>query len=361
MGARRRSSVDPVALVGLLGRMPVAKFVDADKPLASKSSEPGAELPMNTLEANRAEGYQSVLKTGSIARPTLSVGFLLIVVSFLATPQGLHCFFISIGFCTGFMSKEFVLAQPLIALLRGTVLTSIWSICTFLPLARYWDQLYVDNPGLRCQPNIDYNNVTSKLLERAEVKLAMLSLIVAAAVTNCIGVYGVVYPDGLLKVYVDTPASLWDCAWLVISAAWYFVWIDGWAYFAHRILHFPLIYKHIHKVHHIWKQPTAFVALALHPLEMLWLYGGVYAGMFVIPMHPAVLTLNLLYIHFFNVVDHSGVYAESWIPWQPSSLFHDDHHRYFHLNYGQSLTIWDRLGNTFYEEKAKYGERKFSF
>lgn len=51
-------------------------------------------------------------------------------------------------------------------------------------------------------------------------------------------------------------------------------------------------------------------------------------------MHPACILGNLLFVHYYNVVDHSGVYTESWIPFMCSSLFHDDHHRCFHANYG---------------------------
>ena len=111
----------------------------------------------------------------------------------------------------------------------------------------------------------------------------------------------------------------------------------------HRLLHFPFLYKTVHKLHHRWKQTTAFTSLALHPFEFLLLQSGVYLGLFLIPLHPACITANLLYVHYHNVVDHSGVYAESDLWWQPSSLYHDDHHRLFHVNFGQSLTVWDEV------------------
>jgi lathosterol oxidase len=78
-------------------------------------------------------------------------------------------------------------------------------------------------------------------------------------------------------------------------------------------------------------------------------------------LHIAAITTNLLYVHYHNVLDHSGVYVETWLPWQPSSLYHDDHHRYFHVNYGQSLTFWDRIGGTLYSGKKRYSEKSFSF
>ena len=53
--------------------------------------------------------------------------------------------------------------------------------------------------------------------------------------------------------------------------------------------------------------------------------------LYVMPMHVGCIALNLLYVHYHNVIDHSGIYHESALPWQPSSLYHDDHHKLFHL------------------------------
>ena len=55
---------------------------------------------------------------------------------------------------------------------------------------------------------------------------------------------------------------------------------------------------------------------------MASLQGGVYAFVLICPIHFALVMANLLYIHYFNVVDHSGIYLESRFPWQarhPSS------------------------------------------
>ena len=145
--------------------------------------------------------------------------------------------------------------------------------------------------------------------------------------------------------------------WCVV----FFVWIDAWAYVAHRFLHLPPIYRNVHKTHHVYKQPTAYAAMGLHPLEFLLVQGGVYAAFYFMPLQIGAVAANLIYIHFHNCVDHSGVYAESWLPWQPSSLYHDAHHRLFHVNYGQTLTLWDRLGGTFYTPDKAYGEDAFSY
>ena len=55
------------------------------------------------------------------------------------------------------------------------------------------------------------------------------------------------------------------------------------------------------------------------------------------------------------MVDHSGIDLHSWLPWQPPTRFHDDHHVHFHVNYGQNLGVWDCLFGTYRREGRVYG------
>ena len=45
-------------------------------------------------------------------------------------------------------------------------------------------------------------------------------------------------------------------------------------------------------------------------------------------------------------------------PWQTTTFFHDDHHLYFHCNYGQHVWWWDSILNTTHKTKKKYTEFK---
>lgn len=227
------------------------------------------------------------------------------------------------------------------------------SIGTFLPFARVYDRWYARQPGLRCQPTKTHN---TQGLNRSEVRLAVANLGLAALLTATVTVTHVTHQRDL--IYTD--AGRYGYVYLVLSTVGYFLFIDAWAYVGHRFLHIPVVYRAVHKWHHAYRQPTAFSGLALHPVDMLVIQGGVYLGFYLMPMHLSCIAVNLLYVHYFNVVDHSGVYSESWLPWQPSSLYHDDHHRLFHVNYGQTLTLFDRLGGTFYTPRKKYGEQEFS-
>lgn len=65
----------------------------------------------------------------------------------------------------------------------------------------------------------------------------------------------------------------------------------------------------------------------MSPIEMFSLDAAIIAPMFVVPIHSVVYMTVLVYIYYFGLMDHSGVKMDSWFPWQPSTIFHDNHHR----------------------------------
>ena len=299
------------------------------------------------LKKSRAEAYRSQVKVGNKLQPALCMASLLALASFFATPAGVWCIVSALGFCSGFAAPEYVRMNPFRSFCIASVLTACWSITTFVPFAMYYDKLYRScGSSGHCQPKKAHDTTG---LARREVREAVVALFMAAMLSSAVVVSHLTVKFD--RMYTDV--AEWGWPWFMASLVVYFLWIDCWAYFGHRALHLSFLYKSYHKLHHAYKQPTAFVALAIHPVDMLLLQGGVYVGLFVFPLHVGCIAINLLYIHYFNVVDHSGIYAESWLPWQPSSLYHDDHHQFFHINYGQSLTLWDRLAGTFLPDRPR--------
>ncbi|CAH1799365.1 unnamed protein product, partial [Owenia fusiformis] len=123
-------------------------------------------------------------------------------------------------------------------------------------------------------------------------------------------------------------------------------------YYGHRILHMPLLYKHIHKVHHEWTAPIGIVAIYAHPIE--YIFGNilpVIGGPLVMGSHIVVLWLWLTIAMSVTVIKHSGYH----LPFLPSPEYHDFHHLKFNTCYG-SLGILDKLHGTdklFQESVAK--------
>lgn len=128
------------------------------------------------------------------------------------------------------------------------------------------------------------------------------------------------------------------------------------AYSVHRFLHRPWWYARVHKVHHYWKNPNVFVVSAIHPVELLAQGLATTLILITLPLSFPMFVLALAWIYIGNTIDHSGYNLEHWplcrmLFWQASPDFHDNHHLYFHANFGALVDWWDRLGGTFYNPK----------
>lgn len=134
----------------------------------------------------------------------------------------------------------------------------------------------------------------------------------------------------------------------------------------HRMFHIPFLYKHFHKLHHTYKQPTAFSVTALHPVETVFMQLIMSLPIVLFPVHWSMEIFRvskitivlidvpkisvpfyavLLYTYYHGIIDHSGIAfkAKWWQPWQPDAIFHDNHHQYTHVNFGFNMYFWDKV------------------
>ncbi len=216
---------------------------------------------------------------------------------------------------------------------------------------RYY-RLRRDEPDTwKCQPS---RFLTDKL-HRTAVLAGSANLALGGVVT---GILIYLIERGLpTMLYYDVADYGW--AYTLASVPVLFAVIDASAYYVHRALHFKPLYKRFHKFHHRFVATSPYVATALHPVELLWLQAASLIWIFIVPLHPAVVSVVLVYILVFNIIDHSGVRLVSSLPWQGPSAYHDDHHAHFHVNFGQHLMIWDRLHGTLRRRGRSYGKDVF--
>ncbi len=136
---------------------------------------------------------------------------------------------------------------------------------------------------------------------------------------------------------------------------------DAYFYWTHRAMHHPKIFKYLHKVHHLSKNPSPWAAFSFHPLEAVVEFSIILIFIFCFPTHHFATLIFLFFMTIENVLGHLGyeLYPKGankhWLgKWFNTSTNHNMHHEYFKGNYGLYFTIWDRLMGTMH---PKYDER----
>jgi lathosterol oxidase len=226
----------------------------------------------------------------------------------------------------------------------------------YFGLGGYFEWVYYrrrrrDAQAWKIQPH----RFTEARRRRAEIALSTINL-TAASLTSGFLAYRIA-TDNPTQVYLGSAEH--GVAFGLAATAAYFVLSDLGLYWMHRLMHRPVLFRAIHRWHHRTLSPTAFTASAMHPLEFATYQAVAAAPLFFFPIPAWGVAFTLLYHNVVALFDHSGVDFGAWLPWQPPPRFHDDHHAHFHVNYGQTLGLWDFLFDTWRREARVYGEHVF--
>ncbi len=144
-------------------------------------------------------------------------------------------------------------------------------------------------------------------------------------------------------------------AWWVIGLeyALYFFAFDTWFYWLHRWMHNEPVYKWVHKLHHLSTSTNLATNFSVNPLESLVNGGFVPLFLVCVPVHAGTAALIVSTNVLMGFYVHSGYeflprwWNRSWLTkWFITATFHDQHHRYFTVNFGGYTTIWDRMCGT---------------
>ena len=132
---------------------------------------------------------------------------------------------------------------------------------------------------------------------------------------------------------------------------------DLWFYAAHRLLHTKVFIKW-HKVHHLSPVPTVWSNDRFTLPDVLMSQSFLFIVPFVLPIPAVALVLYRLSDHIKGLIGHCGFeYAASRLAVWPMPfvcvLHHDTHHELFRYNFGNTLSIWDRLFGTLDPEYDK--------
>ena len=129
-------------------------------------------------------------------------------------------------------------------------------------------------------------------------------------------------------------------------------------YFAHRLLHWPPLYRVAHKLHHRNVNPGPWSGLSMHPIEHV-LYFSPILLFFIIPSHP---------IHMINLASRLGVAPgqghtgfDRVVVGKESTMHlpyyaHYLHHKYFEVNYSDGMVPLDKWFGSFHDGSPEADE-----
>jgi len=156
---------------------------------------------------------------------------------------------------------------------------------------------------------------------------------------------------GWTLIYTDLAA--WPLWYWPISVLLYLAAHDSWFYWTHRWMHRPRLFRIAHAVHHASRPPTAWAAMAFHPIEAATGAVVIPLLVFVIPIHVAALALVLTVMTVMGVTNHMGweifprfLWGGKLGNWLITASHHQRHHVEYRCNYGLYFRFWDRVCGT---------------
>lgn len=128
-------------------------------------------------------------------------------------------------------------------------------------------------------------------------------------------------------------------------------WNSLWFYMIHRALHWPLLYRLIHHVHHRNVSVGPWSGNAMHPLEhVIWMSGAfIYA---IIACNPVHILFSQYLSILGAVTSHSGyegLVIGTKRVMRMGDFFHQLHHRFYECNYGTSEVACDKWAGSFHD------------
>jgi len=158
---------------------------------------------------------------------------------------------------------------------------------------------------------------------------------------------------------------VWTLSWQS-APVWFVVWmffIPMWSglhfYWTHRLEHQPLLYRHVHAVHHRNINIGPWSGVSNHWWENL-LYYTTYFVHLVVPSHPLHLLFHAYFQQVSPIFSHSGyeyLAAGETDVAKSGDFFHQLHHRYFECNYGTSEIPFDKWFGTYHDGSADATKR----
>jgi|TARA_B110001450_G_scaffold217204_1_gene211091 sterol desaturase/sphingolipid hydroxylase (fatty acid hydroxylase superfamily) len=162
------------------------------------------------------------------------------------------------------------------------------------------------------------------------------------------------YSNGYIAGLVSTDNPIW------FVALWFMVPLLHELHFfcIHRMIHWPPLYKRIHKIHHRNINPGPWSGLSMHPIEHLIYFSG-FLIYWIVPAHPLHFMHLSLMAGLAPAQGHTGFdrivigkNSAVHLPYYAHYL----HHRLFEVNYADGTIPFDKWFGSFHDGSAASDE-----
>lgn len=163
--------------------------------------------------------------------------------------------------------------------------------------------------------------------------------------------YEVLYFWGLANgviprfAFIDYPLVF--VLWLLVMP----VVLSSHFFLIHRLLHWPPLYKAVHRLHHRNIHIGPWSGMSMHPVEHV-IYVSSALIHFVLPSHPVILLVHLYSRCLGPAFSHAGfekLLVKDTSVVDAADFHHQLHHRFFECNYGTVDAPWDRWFGSFHD------------
>lgn len=155
--------------------------------------------------------------------------------------------------------------------------------------------------------------------------------------------------SGHSKVYFDVDERGWP--YFFGSIFFILTITEPLVYWAHRILHHPVLYRWLHTHHHQFRTPSPWTSMAFHPVDSFMQAVPHHLCAFLFPVHVGIYVGFIIFLQVWSTWIHERV---TWVrhPLVNFTACHTVHHKLNRFNFGQFFTICDRIWGTY---KSPYG------
>lgn len=161
--------------------------------------------------------------------------------------------------------------------------------------------------------------------------------------------------NGYAPILLWSDNPVWFIALFLLTP----IWISFHFYWVHLWMHWPPVYRHVHRLHHRNTNIGPWSGLSMHPIEHLIYFSSILIHWFIAahPLHILFHMQNQGLTASSSHTGFSGLLVKGKNRLALGTFHHQMHHRYLDCNYGNLEMPFDQWFGSFHDGTPESHER----